>query len=565
MFPGWTEPKVNTMQKIKDLKKAQLQKNLEDIKANLADLKKSNEELLSLTELSLTELQAKLKHRAATPLDLLHAFQLKGLKLQEKGNSGICQFINEAEQQASQLTEHRPSIKSELFGIPISVKELLSVSGYDVTFGLWKLCQKSAKEDSVVIQVLKNAGAIPFVLTSTTQAAFTQSGLNPIFGNLWNPYSDKHEAGGSSCGEAVLLAQNGSPVGIGTDLAGSIRIPAVFCGLAGLKPTSKRLSAIGSSALVPQSTIELEVCIGPIGKHVDDLAKVMRTLLSPTMFELDPNLPVLPFNEEVYLGKDKRNLVIGFYETIDDSNIIQTVPSVRRAVEQAVHKLSQRGHTLIKFSPPKPFCAFSLGLRSCAVDGLKGLASFLNGEPLSEASKTIKRMAAVPEGVRPLIDAHVRKSIGKPAAVCEMIRKVDSVAELMEHVGRVKKYRQEFAKAWKEAGNLDAIICPVWAYPAMNISTPSHYITPSVIYVLMYNLLDYPAGSVPMGLVSCEDLEQAKIDAEKFKQCGDHYHEQLMNMQADTIGLPLGVQVVAKPFREELVLRIMSELENGHR
>ncbi|TGZ67539.1 hypothetical protein CRM22_004723 [Opisthorchis felineus] len=551
------------MQKIKRLKQAELRERMEAVKLGIPEKGESMDKLIRLTELSLTDLQAKIKDKAITPLELLHAFQMKAMQLYEKGNSGICEFIQEAKQQASQLTENPPAEKSELFGVPISIKELCCVRGYDATFGLWKYCKQPSEEDCVVVQVLKRAGAVPFVLTATSQLAFTTSGFNPVFGDMKNPYSDKHEPGGSSNGEAVLLAQNGSPVGIGSDIAGSIRIPCIFCGLTGLKPTTGRISTVGSKVMAPQTTVAIKICIGPMGKRVDDLAKVMRTLLSPSMYELDPTLPVLPFNETMYSGTDKRNLVIGYYDTIDDPDIIQTVPSVRRVVRQAVRVLSERGHRLVQFSPPKPLWALELGIRSCGADGGQALADALKDEQLNEVSKSIKQIVTVPYTLTSIADALLRKFIGKPAAICKLASRFRKATDLMSHLQHWEKYGREFAKAWKETGDLDALICPGWAYPAQNIETPPHFITPSVIYTLLFNVVDYPAGAVPMGKVTVEDLDQAKEAAEQFKQSGDAYHEQLMLMQADTNGLPLGVQVVAKPFREELVLRIMSELEAG--
>ncbi|OON14538.1 Amidase [Opisthorchis viverrini] len=354
-----------------------------------------------------------------------------------------------------------------------------------------------------------------------------------------------------------------SPVGIGSDIAGSIRIPSTLCGLTGLKPTAGRISTVGLKAITPQTTVAIKICIGPMGKRVDDLAKVMRTLLSPSMYELDPTLPVLPFNESMYTGTDKPNLVIGYYDTIDDPDIIQTVPSVRRVVRQAVRILSERGHHLVPFSPPKPLWALELGIRSCGTDGGQALVDALKDEQLNEASKSIKQIVAVPYTLTSVADTLLRKFIGKPAAICKLARRFRKVADLTWHLQHWEKYGREFARAWKEAGDLDALICPGWAYPAQNVATPPHFITPSVIYTLLFNVVDYPAGAVPMGKVTAEDLDQAKEAAEQFKKSGDAYHEQLMLMQADTNGLPLGVQVVAKPFREELVLRIMSELEAG--
>ncbi|CAH8616289.1 unnamed protein product [Dicrocoelium dendriticum] len=541
------------------------EQKLNGIKQYVNQLRKSllpqQQSLLSLTDLPLSELQSRLRSNQINPLDLLHAFQLKAANLYEKGNSGICEFIHEAEHQAQSLTGDAASFNSELYGIPVSVKELCCVQGYDATFGLLKLCGQPAAEDCVLVKTLRQAGAIPFVLTATSHLALTTSGVNPVFGDMHNPYSTRHEPGGSSTGEALLLAQNGSPVGLGTDIAGSIRIPSAFCGLAGLKPTSTRLSSLGLAELFPQSVICLSVTAGPMGRRVEDLAKVMLTLLGPVMFQLDSSIPVLPFKKEVYQGEDKSNLLIGYYDTLSDPDITQTVPSVRRGILRAVEILRRRGHRVLQFTPPEPSKALRLGLRALCVDGGRAISDWLANEPHTPQTKAVNVVASLPNSLRWIVDAIARRFIGRPAAVSAMVRMPSGVSDLMKLVLEIRAYRRCFETAWMQAGDFDAVLCPVWAYPAYPREMPVFYANPPVLYTLLYNLLDYPAGVVPMGTVSREDVEVALQMAEKCKAGGDKFHEKVLRYQNETENLPLSVQVVSKPFREEVVLRVMRELE----
>ncbi|CAH8616369.1 unnamed protein product [Dicrocoelium dendriticum] len=549
--------------KRKSAKDSKAQK-LNDIEQYVDQLKsrlKSSEDLLPLTNLTLTDLQARIRHRHISPSDLLHAFQAKAVQLMEKGNSGICEFVREAERQAKELTISA-SFHSDLYGIPISVKELCCIQGYDATFGLLRRCGKPAEEDCVVVKVLKKAGAIPFVLTATSQMALTTSGINPVFGNMWNPYSVDREPGGSSNGEAVLLVQRGSPLGIGTDLAGSIRIPCAFCGLTGLKPTSKRLSNRGIAELFPNSVVGLTVVAGPMGHRVSDLVKAMRSLLHPLMSQLDPAVPDLPFNETLYKGRDKARLVIGFYETLADPKVVQTVPSVRRAVHEAVERLRQHGHDIVRFDPPEPRKALKLGSKALAAVGGKAVRKSLSHEPLNEYTKPVKQLLELPSGFLPLAESVIRKKIGEPAVLTEIARGVSTVSKLTDLLQQLQDYRKQFEAAWMRPHNIDVLVCPVWAFPAYKRGLSPFYANPPVIYCFLYNIVDYPAGVVPMGKVNQNDTQQANKWAEDYKISGDSFHEEVMRSQLGTEGLPLSVQVVGKPLQEELVLRVLKELES---
>ncbi|KAA3674354.1 fatty acid amide hydrolase [Paragonimus westermani] len=551
---------VNFQRASLEQKRNAIKQSIHKVKPNNTTVRMNSGNTTQLTELSLSELQRKIRDRSVTPLDILHSFQSKVVELHEKGNAGICEFILEAEQQVNQL-KGVDATSSDLYGIPVSIKELCSVSGYDVTFGLLKFCHQPVNEDCVLVQVLKEAGAIPFVLTATSQMALCTSGINPLFGNMRNPFSENHEPGGSSSGEGVLLAQNGSPVGFGSDLAGSIRIPCAFCGLAGLKPTAQRISARGSKYCFDDVTVCLKVCVGPMGKRVDDLAKSMRTLLRPFMFRLDPTIPIMPFDDSIYSGKDKCKLTVGYYDTVNDPNLIQTVPSVRRVVKQALEILQNRGYTVVMFNPPEPQKALRLGLRALTVDGGQALRKVLNGEPLNEETKGLKQLVSIPDCLRPIVDTAARSFIGKPAAMAQYVKKISGAPELMHLISQIETYRTQFFKAWCAAGSLDVVVCPVWSFPAYEVGTPVHFVSPSLIYSILYNLLDYPAGVVPMGKVDNNDIENSKLLEEEYKKSGDEYNQKLMQHQSTSKGLPLSVQVVGKPYREELVLRVMRELE----
>ena len=114
------------------------------------------------------------------------------------------------------------------------------MEGFDSTCGLACRCFDPAAEDAVLIRALRRAGAIPFVRTNVPQLLMIPECSNGIHGTTCNPHDATRTCGGSTGGEGALIAARGSPLGVGTDIGGSIRIPSAFCGICGFKPTGTR-------------------------------------------------------------------------------------------------------------------------------------------------------------------------------------------------------------------------------------------------------------------------------------------------------------------------------------
>nr|CAH8839379.1 unnamed protein product [Trichobilharzia regenti] len=247
-----------------------------------------------------------------------------------------------------------------------------------------------------------------------------------------------------------------------------------------------------------------------MGKRVDDLAKLMRTLLTPKMFELDPSVPPLVFNEIIYEGRDKTNLCIGYYEALDDPSLIATVPSIRRAIRESVSVLKRNGHQVVPFNVPKPKWANELGMKAMAIDDKYNLLRELFAEPLNEHTKWLNIIPRVPHCLKVLVDNLMKLVIGKPAAVTEYLDGARGEKEVLNLISDIEEYRREFQRAMEEAGDLDAIICPVFPFPAFPKSAKSLFVTPAIAYTTLYNTLNYPAGTVSMGHVNRDDVEESK-------------------------------------------------------
>ena len=132
----------------------------------------------------------------------------------------------------------------------MSTKECFYVAGYDSTMGLAQLIDRPATQDGSFVVGMKEQHAVPFCLTNIPQTMVSWSCSNPVYGNTLNPHDHSRTPGGSSGGEAALIAGGGSVLGLGSDIGGSLRIPAHFSGTCGLKPTNGRLYEDGRRGAV---------------------------------------------------------------------------------------------------------------------------------------------------------------------------------------------------------------------------------------------------------------------------------------------------------------------------
>lgn len=158
-----------------------------------------------------------------------------------------------------------------LHGLPMTIKDTIDTQGLRTTYGSRLRAKHLPERDATVVARLKVAGAIILGKTNTPELAIPYETDNPVFGRTNNPHDLNCTAGGSSGGEAAAIAAHLSPAGIGSDLSGSIRVPAHFCGIAGLKPTAGSVPMEGH---VPEAIgpLALGACIGPMARRVIDLA-----------------------------------------------------------------------------------------------------------------------------------------------------------------------------------------------------------------------------------------------------------------------------------------------------
>nr|XP_033772370.1 vitamin D3 hydroxylase-associated protein-like isoform X2 [Geotrypetes seraphini] len=530
--------------------KAQRAHGLQIIQKQVLLFKEKHPEVHSeVLSLSLVQLAGKLRDGSLSPESALYTYMGKALEVNRELNC-LTDFLPECEAQLQELKNRRE--KGLLYGVPISLKDNVGYKGHDSHCGLVHYLGMTDPEDSVVVQVLKQQGAIPFIKTNIPQSMINFDCSNSIFGQTLNPHNHKKTCGGSTGGEAALIAGGGSILGIGTDVLGSIRMPCSFCGVCGLKPSGNRLSGYGCSS--PVTGMSSAVMMpGPMARDVDSLALCMKALLCDHMFHLDPTVPPIPFRDEVY--SSTKPLTIGYYDT---DGYFLPPPAVRRAVQETKNHLEEAGHKLVPFTPPRiEYALNELCLRGFFADGASTLTEKFDKDIIDPNLKQQMALWQLPtlakritaffmKPVSPRIAGHVNAHCG-----------VSSVKNFWKHNAALKEYCHEFVTEWRRL-ELDVLLCPMLG-PAFNIGCPGKLFA-GFTFTMLYNILNFPTGIVPVTTVTPEDEEEMK----HYKgYSNDPWDKELPKCVEGGVGLPITVQCVALRWQEELCLRLMKEVEKA--
>ena len=231
-----------------------------------------------LTTNSATELAFLIQSRAVSPVEVVEAHLLRIEQLNPALNAIVTLNSNSLDQaRAAEADQMSGKEVGFLHGVPLTVKDTIDTEGLRTTSGSRLRENYIPDRDATAVARLKAAGAIILGKTNTPEMAIAYETNNPIFGRTNNPHDLDRTAGGSSGGEAAAIAACLSPAGIGSDLSGSIRVPAHFCGIVGLKPTTGRVPMDGHT---PSATglLSLGACIGPMARTVADLDLLFKVI-----------------------------------------------------------------------------------------------------------------------------------------------------------------------------------------------------------------------------------------------------------------------------------------------
>ena len=401
-------------------------------------------------------------------MEVLQAFQSKAL-LVDKETNAVCDFILESLDQARDLERVPIEERGPLYGLPVSIKECFLIKGYDATVGLASLLYKPADADCDIVRHLKELHAIPFCTTNVSQLLFSMNCSNPVYGQTNNPHNPVLAPGGSSGGEGALIGGGGSLLGLGTDIGGSVRIPAHVSGICSLKPTTNGrlyMSGMRTSVGIGNASVinGIYSVNGFLASSVDGLEVAMRALLNDAdkMAQDDWRVAPLPWREELFTREGK--LKVGWY---DFDGIFPAAPSCKRAVHEVVKLLENDGHEVIQWRPPMlpqmrdTFCKILFNSGEGTLDTLKS-------EEVDPSINELTYVYGYPLWLKSLIAPFIRlfsKSLAE-----FYLTSPHSSAEVWLHNGTMDNLVYEFTRSWQAAG-FDILICPGLAHPAF----PSEY------------------------------------------------------------------------------------------
>ena len=445
-----------------------------------------------------------------------------------------------------------------LLGLPFSVKENYYQKGFESTQGMETRLGGKLDKTAPLIEHLIKQGAIPFVRSNIPQALMAFESENPIFGKCANPHDKTRTSGGSSGGEASLIAGGCSPAGIGNDIGGSIRIPSSFSGIFGFKPSAGRLNV--SSQITPVHPFGeigtnqdyVKCCNGPMAKSVSDLQLLTEEFCAPEINHLiQRSLPPLPWRKEATQLKEGQKLTIGYFESADE--VFECHTAGKRAVREVVEALKKQGHTLVKVDVPYTKETFNLVVRLLMTDGFMGpFVAINNGMKLINAYRMLQISYSIPYCIKVVL-AKILGFFGKHRmALVAMASSPIPAQEIFVQANGQLVLTSDFLKGLQEK-NIQYLISPGFGVPAVKHETSGDLIA-AAYYTLIYNLWGLPAGTLPITRVR------------KDEQTYESAHDDIITTaakacMADTEGLPVGVQVAALPYKDEECLALMQHIE----
>jgi Asp-tRNA(Asn)/Glu-tRNA(Gln) amidotransferase A subunit family amidase len=458
--------------------------------------------------LSAREIASQIRRKVVSPVEVARAHLDRIERLNPRLNAfvdyrpeAVLAQAREAEKAVLRGDELGP-----LHGVPLSIKSAIDVAGHRCEAGTRLRVGHIAAENAPLVARLRAAGAVILGVTNTPELLMAWETDNLLYGCTNNPWGLTRTAGGSSGGEAAAIAAGLSAGGVGSDGGGSIRVPAHFCGICGLKPTPGRIPSTGH---FPKSggPFALIGVVGPMARTIEDV----RTLFEVLTGWDDGDPCAAPVDLREIHETVVRSIPIGFFE---DDGRTPVTEETREALRHAAVTLSSCGFRVDSFRPEGLEEARRLWWEFFGTAGGMILEPMLRGhEP--ELSPILREFFAWTKA------ASARLSASEPGeSLLAAWLGRDAVREKI--LVQMRKY--------------PVLICPTAAIPAFRHGEREWQVEGRTVkyldawsYCAWFNLLGFPAAVVPMG------------NSEE--------------------GLPIGVQIVGRPWEEEMVLAVAAKLE----
>src|SRR6202521_1516938 len=461
---------------------------------------------------NLAEIMQEFRSRNVSPVELVELHLKRIEALQPKLNAFVHVDAEGARRQAraAESSVLRGAQLGPLHGVPLSIKSCIDIADWPCPAGSLLRKDYVSKQDAPLVARLKAAGAVLLGNTNTPEFLMAYETDNLLTGKTSNPWDLHHSSGGSSGGEAAAIAAGCSAGGVGSDGGGSIRVPAHFCGICGLKPTPGRIPSTGH---FPKSggPFALIGVVGPMARTVEDV----RTLFEVMAGWDDVDPCAAPVEVREIHETAVRSVPIGFFE---DDGRTPVTEETREAVRYAAFTLMNCGFRVDSFRPEGLEEARRLWWEFFGTAGGMILEPMLRGHE-SELSPILREFFAWTKGSSPRL---IASEPGESLLAAWLGR--DAVREKI--LVQMRKY--------------PVLICPAAAIPAFRHGEREWQVEGKTVkyldawsYCEWFNLLGFPAAVVPM-----------------------EYSDE---------GLPIGVQIVGRPWEEEMVLAVAAKIEKERR
>ncbi|CEF71392.1 Fatty-acid amide hydrolase 1 [Strongyloides ratti] len=438
--------------------------------------------------------------------------------------------------------------KMPMFGIPFSVKGNFLMPGYPCDLGLAKRYNQIETKKNSIVEHFETLGGIPFCFTTVPQALISLCCSSPLYGITKNPYNKECTPGGSSGGEACLLATGGIPFGIGSDLAGSIRIPASMCGVAAMKPCKETL--VGQNSDKGLGGISrLTLCFGFFTKHA-----YQQEILWKIFFKDGSYCKKVPFNIPCGIKFDNfvKPTKVAYFKT---TGFIDPVPSNRRALEDVLEVLKNDGCKLVEFIlPPVEELAVVI-FNLILPDNGTWLCDAYKGEVVDEYIKPFFKALTIPEFVK-RIGSYLAQWISPQVSIMASTGLSDTISLRKVH-DDLDKIIDDFIRQFQEE-EFDFVICPQFPVPGIPYKNMA-YLGATALDMALWNACNFPAGVLTTDKVNEKDIEE--LDKEYQNVGWNFVLKNVYEGCKHTVGMPIGVQVISLPYQEGKLLQFMTYLE----
>lgn len=501
--------------------------------------------------LSATELLAALHRRELSSVEITRALIARRNATDDGLGAFVHRFDDGAMAQAALADQMRARGEHDqpLLGLPITVKENFATRGTPVTLGLKSWMNRSSDEEAAIVHVARDVGAIVLGKTNVPQFLLSLECENELFGTTRNPWDTGRSPGGSSGGEGAAIATGMSPLGIASDIGGSIRIPAAWCGIVGFKPTAGRWSNRGQHGALPGQEVARAVA-GPMARTVADVALAMSALSPERQHAVDPRVPPMPMASPSSV--EVRRLVVGVYE---DDGFFAPSPVIGRAIREASAALTAAGIRVVPYQPPRSWDIMRTWMSALSADGGATLFGLLQGQRAIPQLDGMLSLAKMPNWMRQ-VSAKLMRARGE-----------DRVAMLLEAFGTkpVQAYwaltaqrtmlQREEMLSWADQA-LDAVLGPATVTPPALLRETGDWAL-GAVHTMRGNVLDLPSGVQPITRVRADDLPRSRP--------ADRLERKAARFEAGATGLPVAVQITSRPWEEHVALALMAVVEDGVR